>query len=142
VIETTKEAREALALRGFRWMVLDGYGDVPSMAMSTYAWDAPFMDSVVVHSDDDTISYRSKREAYTDPFMPRNVVWYCRGTFVDAVTRLVELSPPGEQEESNAVVEPPNVLWVPDGKKRYNLEELREFLVAVQLVLCDLGVSG
>jgi hypothetical protein len=128
VIETTNEARQALALRGFRWMVLDGNGDVPSMAMSTYAWDVPFMDAVVVHSDDDTITYRSKLESYADPFMPRNVVWHRRGTFVEAVAELVKLSPPGEREESSAVVEPPNVLWVPDGKKRYNLEELREFL--------------
>jgi hypothetical protein len=109
-------------------MVLDGCGDMPSMAMSTYAWDVPIMDAVVVHSDDDTISYRSKLEEYADPFMPRNVVWHHRGTFVEAVGELLGLSQPGEQEESSAVVEPPNVLWVPEGKKRYNLEELRMFL--------------
>jgi hypothetical protein len=128
MIETAEEAKQALISRGFRWMILDGYGDVPSMAMFTYAWDAPFMDAVVVHGEDDTISYRSKLEAYTDPFMPRNVVWHCRGSFVEAVAGLFGLSQPGEQEESNAVVEPPNVLWVPEGKKRYTLEELRKFL--------------
>lgn len=128
MIATAEEARQALNLRGFRWVVLDGYGDVPSMAMFTYAWDAPFMDAVIVHSDDDTISYRSKLEAYTDPFMPRNVVWHLRGTFVEAVAGLFELPQPGEQEQSSVVVEPPNVLWVPKGKKRYTLEELRKFL--------------
>jgi len=128
VIETTKEASQELALRGFRWMVLDGYGVVPPMAISTYAWDVSFMDVVVVHGDDDAISYRSKLDPYADPFMPRNVVWHHRGTFVEAVAELLELSRPIEQEEPSVVGEPPNLLWIPDGKKRYTLEELRRFL--------------
>jgi hypothetical protein len=125
MIATVEDAKRALGERGFRPMFLDSMGDMPPMALFTYAWDLPFMETIVVRAEEDATSYRSRREGFADPFSPRNIVWHHTGTFVEAVAELFDLPRPGERGAPERIVAAPSVLWTPGHEKRGTIEPLK-----------------
>ena len=114
VMTTVDEALGKLVANQFRPIDLSAVVGMPQAMLFVFAHDEPYMDSVMVRSEDEAAAYRRLMdESDASIYGTGNLVWYAEGAFVDVVEELVNLPHPRLPVAPRLVISTPSSLWLP-----------------------------